>query len=623
MTDQSEKRLLYLDFETFWDTRQKYSLGLKGKNRMSMVEYVRDARFKVFGMGVALDDEKIEWITGEKVSEYCAHIADTIGWSNIILVCHNTKFDGLILREHYECVPGQYICTKGMSKGVLAKTIKNHSLRTITTHFGLPPKGEMKTDGVRDLTPEQEKELADYCIRDVESHRGAFKRLVKEFPESQYAVLHRTIDMFINAKTRLNVSLLEKTHLDEVERRKVIFEEIGIDKKVFSSNVKFPKLLEERGYIVPMKTSPRTGKRIPALALGDIGFVGLVEEGENGNEELKALCEARVAAKSNLLETRSAKLSAIGRTGDWPFDIEFSGANQTHRFSGGSGAGGNPQNFTRGSALRRSVEPPPYHELVIGDFGKVECVISAYMAKDAGLIAALDGDPYCVFASNYYGRKITKADEAERRFGKEAILALGYGMGWRKFKDRVKLKTGKSITDVEAKRGVNMYREMYYGIPALWRFLESIIPYIASGEPVVWPFPGKIGYQYIELPSGLRMRYPNLRQENVKWGKQTSLQWIYDIWDKGHLEKRTLYGGKFLENMCQGLTGVLCVEAMMKFGNMLSGLVHDEIHLITKKGLGLVTKMALQRAMTVSPSWFPELKLKAEVGVGPNWMEAK
>lgn len=620
MIDQNEKRLLYLDFETFWDTKNKYSLGLKGKNKMSMVEYVRDSRFKAFGIGVAFEDEPVKWISGKNIPQWISGFAKRIGWLNVALVCHNTKFDGLILREHYECVPGQYICTKGMSKGILGKTIKNHSLRILTNHFDLPPKGEMKTDGVHDLTPEQEKELADYCIRDVESHRSVFKILAKEFPEQQYEVLHRTIDMFINARTRLNVPVLEKAHADEVERRKNIFEKIGIDKKVFSSNVKFPKLLKERGYIIPMKVSPSTGKEIPALALGDVGFVELLEA---GNEELKALCEARIAAKSNLLETRSAKLAAIGRTGDWPFDIEFSGADQTHRFSGGSGAGGNPQNFTRGSALRIAVEPPLWHDLVIGDFGKVECVISAYLAGDPGLIAALDGDPYCAFASNYYGRKITKDDVEERRFGKEAILGLGYGMGWRKFKDRVKLKTDKTISKEEAKRGVDMYREMYCGIPTLWGFLENVIPYIASGESTLWPFPGKLGHGYIELPSGLKMKYPNLRQEWVTWGKRKSLQWVYDVWKKGHLVRATLYGGKLLENLCQAFAGVLCVEAMLKFGNMVSGLVHDEIHLITKKGLGLVTKMALQRAMTVSPSWFPELKLKAEVGVGPNWMEAK
>ena len=607
------KTLLFIDFETYWESKK----GGYGLRQMSMIEYIRDSRFKAFGMGAAINDGKIVWISGSQIANFCSRIANEIGWPNIALVGHNLKFDGSILRHVYECVPGQFIDTKGMSKGVLGKTVKSHHLATVAEHFGFTPKGTMKTDGLKELTAIQEAELTEYCLHDVELCRQIFYKLKPEFPKSQYEVMHRTVDMFINAKTVLNVPLLEKTNEDEIKRRANIFKEIGISRSEFSSNVKFPALLQKFGYQVPTKVSPRTGKTIPALALGDTEFVELME---NGNEELKALCEARITAKSNLLETRSAKLAAIGKTGFWPFDVEFSGADQTHRFSGGSGAGGNPQNFTRDSALREAVSAPSGYELVVGDFDKVECRIVAYLSRDPGLIAAIEGDAYSAFASNYYGRKITKADKAERRFGKEAILGLGYGMGWRKFRDRVKLKTGQNISEEEAKRGVNLYREMYNKVPALWEYLDTVIPSIASGKPIMWPLPGKLGHEYIELPSGLKMRYPNLRQEKGDRGK---MEWVYDTWKKGHLERAKLYGGKLLENISQALAGELCKEAMLKFGNRVTGLVHDEIHVITKKGTELVTKMALQRAMTVSPRWFPELKLKAEVGVGPNWAKAK
>lgn len=613
------KKLLFLDFETYWESK-KGGYGLK---QLSMVEYIRDPRFKAFGLGYAWADSKggpksvPVWISGLQIANFCSQIANEIGWPNIALVGHNVKFDGMILREIYECVPGQYIDTKGMSKGVMGKTIKNHSLATVAEHFGFVPKGTMRTDGLTELTKAQEDELAQYCLHDVELCREVFYKFKPEFPENQYEVMHRTVDMFINAKTVLNVSLLEKTNAEEIKRRANIFKEIGIEKSEFSSNVKFPALLKAKGYEVPVKTSPRTGKEIPALALGDTEFVSLME---NGNEELKTLCEARIAAKSTLLETRSAKLGAIGKTGNWPFDVEFSGADQTHRFSGGSGAGGNPQNFTRDSALREAVEAPMGHSLVVGDFDKVECRMVAYLSRDPGLIAAIEGDAYSAFSSNYYGRKITKEDKHERRFGKEAILGLGYGMGWRKFKDRVKLKTGKTITEEEAKRGVNLYREMYNKVPALWEYLDSVIPAIASGKSIMWPLPGKLGHGFIELPSGLKMRYPNLRPEK---GDRGHMEWVYDVWKKGNLEKAKLYGGKLLENISQALAGELCKEAMLKFGNRVTGLVHDEIHVLAKKGTELVTKMALQRAMTVAPKWFPELRLKAEVGVGPNWAEAK
>lgn len=607
------KKLLFIDFETYWESK-KGGYGLK---QMSMVEYVRDPRFKAFGAGIAVMDSLPQWVPAANLKESFDNIQKMCGWENVAVVGHNIKFDGFILKEIYGVVPGQYIDTKGMSRGVLGKTIKNHSLATVAEHFKMQPKGIMKTDGIKDLTPAQERELAEYCLHDVVLCREVFNKLRPDFPNSQYEVLHRTVDMFINCKLKLNVPLLEKTNADEIKRRANIFKEIGIEKKVFSSNVQFADLLTKRGYDCPTKQSPRTGKEIPALALGDTAFVELME---NGNEEIKALCEARIAAKSNLLETRSAKLAAIGKTGEWPFDVEFSGADQTHRFSGGSGAGGNPQNFTRDSALRDAVEAPNGYELVVGDFDKVECRFVAYLSRDPGLIAAIEGDAYSAFASNYYGRKITKLDKAERRFGKEAILGLGYGMGWRKFKDRVKLKTGQTISQEEAQRGVNLYREMYNKVPALWEFLDNLIPAIALGAHELCSLPIKIGHQYIELPSGLKIRYPNLRLGKNERGKS---QWIYDVYRKGNLEVSNLYGGKVLENISQALAGELCKEAAMKFGNSLTGLVHDEIHVLAKKGLQLQTKMALQRAMTVPPKWFPELKLKCEVGVGKSWGEAK
>lgn len=607
-----DKQLLFLDFESYWNTKDGY--GLK---QLSTVEYIRDSRFKAFGMGVAINDGKITWISGLQIASFCSRIANEIGWPNIALVGHNVKFDGMILREIYGCVPGQFIDTKGMSRGVLGKSVKNHSLAIIAEHFGMQPKGTMKTDGVVELTTAQEAELAEYCLHDVELCRSIFNKLKLEFPENQYEVMHRTIEMFICPKMILNVPLLEKTNEEEIKRRANIFKEIGIDKAEFSSNKKFPALLRKFGYEVPTKISPRTREPIPALALGDTGFIELIE---NGNEELKALCEARIAAKSNLLETRSAKLAAIGRTGDWPFDVEFSGADQTHRFSGGSGAGGNPQNFTRDSALRKAVEAPKGYKLVVGDFSQVECRLVAFLSRDPGLIAAMDGDAYSAFASNYYGRRITKADKIERWFGKEATLGLGYKMGWCKFKDRVKLKVGKNITEEEARRGVNLYREMYSRVPALWEFLDNIIPHIATGKAAIWPLPGKIGYQYVELPSGLKMRYPNLRPEK---GQRGNIEWVYDVWKKSRLEKAKLYGGKLLENIAQALAGELCKEAMLKFGNRVTGLVHDEIHVICRKGLEIVTQKKLQRAMSVAPSWMPELRLKAEVKVGSNWGECK
>jgi hypothetical protein len=593
---------LFLDFESYFDSKAKYSL-----RNLSIVEYVRDARYKSHGVGVAVEDDAPVWMDPSELACF--------DWSQVDLVGQNLKFDGFILREKYGFVPRRFIDTKSMAKALLGKTIPTCSLRDVADHFGFVPKGEMKTDGIRDLTPEQEKELAEYCLHDVDLTRQIFKKLYPLFPSNQLPTMDWTIRTFVAPKLILNTALLWDAAKAEKERRAKIFEEIGIDKKVFASNAKFPALLKEEGFDVPTKLSPRTGKPIAALALGDPEFL---EMANSENDRLKSLCEARIAAKSTLLETRSEKLAKISETGAWPFDVEFSGAMQTHRFSGSSGAGGNPQNFTKSSALRSAVCAPEGYKFIYADFSNIEFRIAAFLAKDAGLIHGIENnvDMYCDFAGSFYGRKITKADKEERDFGKTALLGLQYGMGPTKFQKSVLLKTGQKISPEDAKKAVNLYRHAKYPrIKAFWKKLEDNLEGLYKGiqtveGPVIFVDNG------ISLPSGLRIRYPNLRKVEDDW--------CFDVWKKKTtIETVGIYGGHVLENICQGLAGEICKEALIKFADRAVGQCHDEIHLLAREDEAEDVAQALYDAMVTPPTWFPNLKLEAEIHIGNNWGDCK
>jgi DNA polymerase III epsilon subunit-like protein len=616
------KQLIFIDFETMFSTSDKYDL-----RSLDIVSYVRDSRFKVFGLGASMRRSEFSdfWFSGEEIWPFI----NSVDWKNTTVIGHNIKFDAFILKQKYGILAGQYIDTLALSRAVYGKTLKSHALGSLAEVLGLEAKGHLDTNGKTSLTNVEEQALATYCLHDVALCRQIFEKLSPEFPENQYGIMDQTVRMFVDPKLQLNVPLLEIAAKEEALRRENIFKEIGIDKKEFASNVKFPKLLESRGYTVPTKESPRKKDAagnplyIPALALGDTEFLEMLE-GEN--EELKALCEARVAAKSTLLETRSNKMAKIGRTGLWPFDVEFSGADQTHRFSGGKGAGGNPQNFTRGSALREAVEAPEGFELCVGDFSNIELRIQAYLSKDRGMIDAIESgkDIYCDFASAFYGRTITKEDKQERRFGKTAILGLGYGMGWKKFIKTVRVQTGQTIDEEASRKAVDLYRTRYAQIPALWQMLDNAIPYFTKEKKyqrvAFLNVPVVLTEEALILPSGLKIRFPNLRQEE---GERGNMEWVYDVWVKGHLEKRKLYGGKVLENICQGLAGELCKESMVRMGEMVVGQIHDELLVLCKKGLEGITIAKLKRAMTISPSWLPQMKLDAEVHSGANWLEAK
>jgi hypothetical protein len=611
--DLSKLNLLVVDFESFFDRKAGYDL-----KKLSMAEYIRDERFKVHGMGYQA--QFIEgkgfgplWFPGNCDQAWI----NEFDWKNTAVIAHNNKFDSTILAWKYSVKPALFICTQAMSRAILGNSVPSHSLRYLAEHFGLARKGEMKTDGLRDLTETQEAELADYCKRDVEICAQLFEIFRKDFPASQYEVMDWTIRAFIEPRLQINVPLIQEEHENEKKRREEFF--VHTDKAQFSSNVKFAELLKSRDYEVPTKVSPRTGKRIPALALGDTEFLQLLE---SEDETLRTLCEARVAAKSTLKETRSAKFAKVGATGPWPFDVQFSGATQTHRFSGGSGAGGNPQNLTRGSVLRQCIEAPEGYQLLVADLANIELRIQSYLACEPKLIEMIESgkDIYCDFATRFYGRPVTKADKNERQFGKTSILGLGYNMGPDKFIKTVKVQTGQNIEIRESRKAVFLYRARYDRITAYWDYCQRVLAEIAAGK--VGKLNGLNAVTYdksgLTLPSGLKVRFTNLRQV----GKD----WVYDRYDKTKLVEAKIYGGKLFENICQALAGEILKEAVTRIeslGIKCYGSVHDEVLALVPEHEADDALWAVESAMSQSPVWWPKIKLAAEVHYAKNWLEAK
>jgi DNA polymerase len=551
-------------------------------------------------------------------------------WPRWTLCAQNAKFDGAILAWHYGIRPKAYVDTKAMAAAVLGMLIKDNSLATITAHFGMVAKGFLPTDGISELTAQKESELAEYCLHDTDLCWDIYHRLAPQFPQSQFWAVDWTVRRFIDPILQLDSQKLRELNESEKVRKTKIFEEIGIPKSIFSSNEQFAVLLKDKGFEVPVKLSPTARKHgekkyIPALAVGDSGFQDMLE---SENEELVSLCEARIAAKSNILETRSAKYLALAHLGRWPFDMNFSGAKQTHRYSGGNGGGGNPQNLNRKSALRAAVCAPPGHKLIVADFAGIELRIAAWLAVELKLMSAISEgrDVYSEFASKIYGKPITKTDTAERQFGKCCILGLGYGMGWEKFIYTVRLQTGMRIDENKAREVVDLYRNTYDRMQWYWHTLSNIVPKLAEKVEGVIPNASflRIRNGEIILPSGLSLRYPNLRYD-VPEGRVKG-EWVYDIWRNRQEETTKLYGGKLLENICQALAGEICKIAIQRAeaaGVRCVGQVHDEILAVVLETDVDRAVNIMRRSMEEPMPWWPVLKLNAEIGIGPNWGAAK
>jgi hypothetical protein len=562
---------------------------------------VRDSRFLVLGMAYHfLDDAKTHWLGGSHVVEAWVRSVD---WANVVVVAHNVKFDGSILAWRYGVKPFAWVDTVALAKAVIGENVSGYSLKRLAEYLGLPAKGDIEKDA-----------LDEYCKNDVELCKGIYEKLAPQFPQGQFSAMDWTIRAFVEPKLVLDQVCLQKGVENEKARREEAIKKSGVDKAILSSNKQFAEYLTSKGIPVPTKFSSRTGKQIPAFARTDEGLTAFATTAPD-------LYAARIASKSNLLETRGESLLAVAKTGSFPFDVGFSGAVQTHRYSGGSGAGGNPQNFTRNSFLRMAVCAPSGHSLVVGDFAAIELRLLAWLAQEPRLMSKIinDEDIYADFASLKYGRKITKADKVERQFGKCSILGLGYNMGAKKFRFTVKTQTGMEISEDDAWRTVDLYRTTYFNVPRLWEKAHALLPLISTGKiGCVWFAPFiKVRKDKLVLPSGLEIRYPNLRQEGDEW--------VYDVYHKVYVAEPTkLYGGKIIENICQALAGELCKEAIERAiaaGLHPVGQVHDEILCVDADPQFAVEE--LRKCMERSPKWLPTLRLKAEVGHGRNWHESK
>lgn len=90
--------------------------------------------------------------------------------------------------------------------------------------------------------------------------------------------------------------------------------------------------------------------------------------------------------------------------------------------------------------LRGALTATPGRELVVADFSAIEARVVLWLARQESALQVFVDETegrghgiYCDMATGIYGRPITKKDKDERQFGKQAILGLGFEMGFSKF----------------------------------------------------------------------------------------------------------------------------------------------------------------------------------------------
>ena len=599
-----------LDFETYYD--QEYSLS-----KMTTEDYVRDPRFEVIGLAIKKNDKATKYLNDPDMIE---RLLSHIDFSDSAILAQNTMFDGAILNWRYGVKPKVWFDTMYMGRA-LHGVETGASLRALSERYGIGEKGfeVIAAKGKRraDFTAEEAKSYGDYCIQDVELTYQLFKIMGANFPRKELKLIDVTLRMFIEPVLDLDLGLLEQHLEDTRERKDKLLRDAGVeDKKDLMSNPKFAEMLRELGVEPPMKISLTTGKETYAFAKSDEGFKALQE---HDDDRVQSLVAARLGNKSTLEETRTQRFIGISKRGLLPVPVRYYAAH-TGRWGGADKI--NLQNLPsrgpNGKKLKKAIIAPEGHTIIEADSSQIEARVLAWFAGQNDLVDqfAKGEDVYKYMASSIYNVSAENVTKDQRFVGKTTILGAGYGMGAEKF--GMQLKTfGFEVSEDEAKRIIDIYREANFKISQVWRDANNMVKQLAKYRAMTFGKKGIIGVdaanQALIVPSGLKIFYNDLHGEQSEKGVEYSY--------KVRRGRSRLYGGKVIENVCQAIARCIIGEQMLRINKKYKVVltVHDSIVCCVPDAEVAEAQQFVETCMRWTPDWAAGLPVDCESGTGKSY----
>lgn len=618
--------LITLDFETYYTDKD---LGFRTQ---TTEEYIRDPRFEVIGVSVQVNDGSPVWFSGDR--ETTRKWLDQFNWKESLVLAHNTLFDGAILAWHFGIKPMALADTLCMARALHGVEVGG-SLAKLATRYNVGVKGDEVVKAINkqrtDFTQEDLALYGEYCVNDVDLTYKLFLLMIPSFPQEELRLIDMTLKMFTEPVLYVEQSTLQErlTELQEeksrllqglMEQLKCTTEEEVREK--LSSNKKFSEVITGFGISVPYKTSVTTGKQIPALAKKDEGFIALTE---NDDPFIQQLCAVRLGTKSTLEEKRIERFMDIGKRnrGALPIPLKYYGAH-TGRWSGTDKVNFQnlPSRDPKKKALKKAIVPPDGYMVINSDSSQIEARVLAWFAGQEDVVKqfANGEDVYSIFASNVYGRKITKADPTERFVGKTCILGLGYGTGALKLQQTLATSQPVSVkyTEEECKEIVKIYRGTNNKVVELWSEADNMLNNMIDEK-----FPKRIQFgehgcvhydkDGIILPNGFRIRYPNLRRVT----KNDKTQIVYDS-RRGEI---SIWGGAVVENIVQALARIIVGTQMCEINHKyrVALTVHDAAVVVAPEEEVDDAVEFVTSVMSTPPDWAEGLPVACEANVGATY----
>ena len=658
---------LTLDFETYYD--KDYSLSKKG---MTTQAYIMSPKFEVLMASVKWGDGETQVVEAPDLPAFFA----SVDWAQTAVVNHNSIFDLSILWWRYGYRPALAVDTMSLAQclGVPLLTGSASLAKCVQllqeAGYELPSKGGEVVNALgkhrKDFTPAQWEAYKQYCKTDADITWFLFKVLKQYVSDDELAYQDIILRCYTEPRLKVHVPTVEyelaRCRAYKAAQLAQVCEQLGCTQDnlagVLRSNDKFAALLKAMGgiteaemeqgaqgsFIIPTKVSATTGKVTWAFGKTDVGFKELCE---NELPFVQAICQARLAAKSSIDETRCEKFLDYASYGFLPMGYKIGGAH-TNRMSGGSAGSANMQNLPSGrregqsDLLRRSIIANDGQVIVNYDASQIECRVLNYIANQTDVLGvfASKGDVYSYTAAGVYGIPYSEINEGRkssnpeiaakykpiRNYGKTCALALGYGQGAAGFQKYALVNSGINMSLDEAKRTVTAWRKANYAAAGFWKTCDQALQVMVDGGQMY--FGGQDGKMFfadgkrfllgrhvpgIQMPNGLWLNYPNLHVD-MSSGKP---QFVYDkMGYTGKPLKSKAYGGLICENIVQSLAFAIMKQQALWIAKYYPIVMntHDEWCVVVPRDQAETAAEYMARCMRTAPDYVAGLPLDTEGG---------
>lgn len=282
--------------------------------------------------------------------------------------------------------------------------------------------------------------------------------------------------------------------------------------------------------------------------------------------------------------------------------------------------GGRPMDGLR-SVIRSTLAPPEGHMFVQRDLSAIEARGVLWVAMAEGLSIFEDFDkgegeePYMIFANRL---------NSDRFMGKQGILSSGYGVGAATFAQMCDTY-GRPISEDFARDCLDLYKDMFPEVPALWKRVEKAAICAMTHENGVFDLetptdPIRFKFQdsnlRMMLPSGRILTYWGAQLEEGNFGKPQITYMSHGSENgkaKGWHRTRT-WGGSMTGHIVQGFSACLMRHILIKqreAGIPACMTTHDESVAIVKTELAQEAYDKLEVIMRTPPDWAVGLPIQS------------